>query len=459
MNRYPTQPIAVYAQRREQLAKQVAKRGGGVVLLTAGLEVMRNRDSDYPFRSDSYFYYLTGFPEPEATLVMQVSAQGDSESVLFCREKNEEREIWDGFRYGPEQAKLQFGFAQTFSSSELTHQLEQLLSNQVAVFFRVGADATLQSQIETALQGVKAKARRGVLAPRAMMDVTVELDELRLFKQPEELDTMRKAGHISALAHRRAMLTAQPGCYEYEIEAELLHTFRHHGSEFPAYGSIVAGGANACVLHYRANTARLQPGDLLLIDAGCELDCYASDITRTFPVDGVFTKPQQAVYEVVLAAQNAAIEVTKPGARFNAPHQAALRVLVQGLLDLKLLAGTVDDAIETKTYQQFYMHRTGHWLGMDVHDCGSYRELDAPLGAPEHEDHSRLLQPGMVMTIEPGLYIRPAPNVPEQYHHIGIRIEDDAIVTTQGCEIYTHEVPKTVAEIQALMKQGKGASR
>lgn len=454
MSSYPTLSLSIYAQRRQELAHQVAKRGGGVVLLTSGVEIMRNRDSDYPFRTDSYFYYLTGFPEPEATVAITVQTDGQYSSVLFCREKDETRETWEGFRYGPDHAQVQFGFDKAFTTDDFTQQLENLLANQPAVFFRIGADVHLEANIEEALQAVKAQARKGVLAPRAFMDITFELDEMRLIKQPQELEIMRKAGHISALAHQRAMLATRPGCYEYEVEAELLHTFRRHGSEFPAYGSIVAGGANACVLHYRANNACLQKGDLLLIDAGCEIDCYASDITRTFPVGGVFTKAQEAVYDIVLQAQYAAIDVTKPGCRFNAPHDAALRVLVQGLLDLKLLFGGLDEAIESKVYQQFYMHRTGHWLGMDVHDCGGYRDLNAPPHADEKQDHSRVLVPGMVMTIEPGLYIRPADNVPEQFHNIGIRIEDDAIVNETGCEIYTHEVPKTVKEIQDLMKQG-----
>lgn len=455
MSLYPTLSKTVFADRRAKLAKRVAAQGGGVVLLQSGLEIMRNRDSDYPFRSDSYFYYLTGFPEPEACLALAVRADGQSESILFCRERDEEREIWDGFRFGPEQAQDRFGFDQTFAIDELQPELEDLLANQPAVFLRLGQDADLEQGVGQVLDGLRGKARLGITAPHSLVDITHALDEMRLIKNLEELDIMRRAATISAQAHCNAMRATRPGMREFEVEAELLHTFRKHGSEFPAYGSIVAGGANACVLHYRANNAPLRDGDLLLIDAGCELDNYASDITRTYPVNGQFSKAQQAVYEVVLEAQYAAIKATRAGERFNAPHNAAVEVLSQGLLDLGLLQGSLSEVIESKAYSKFYMHRTGHWLGMDVHDCGSYRDPAAPAKPEEGQDTSRHLQPGMVLTIEPGLYIRAADGVPEEFHNIGIRIEDDAIVTDKGCEVYTHEVPKTVSEIQALMQNRK----
>lgn len=452
---YPTLLKTVYADRRAKLAKRVASKGGGVVLLQSGVEIMRNRDSDYPFRSDSYFYYLTGFPEPEACLALVVQPDGQSESILFCRDKDETREIWDGFRFGPDQAQEQFGFEQVFTIEDLQPELEELLANQPAVFVRLGQDSDLEQGLAEVLEGLRGKVRLGIAAPHALIDITHCLDEMRLIKQPEELDIMRRAASISAQAHCKAMLATRPGLREYEVEAELLHTFRKHGSEFPAYGSIVAGGANACVLHYRANNAQLRDGDLLLIDAGCELDSYASDITRTYPVNGKFSKAQQAVYEIVLEAQAAAIKATCAGARFNAPHEAAVKVLAQGLLDLGLLSGSLSEVIESKSYTRFYMHRTGHWLGMDVHDCGSYRDPAAPANPKEGQDTSRHLQAGMVLTIEPGLYIRAAKDIAEEFHDIGIRIEDDAIVTDNGCEVYTHEVPKTVNEIQALMKNRK----
>lgn len=454
-SRYPTQAIAVYAKRRQKLAQQLKKQGGGVALVQSGLEVMRNADADYPFRSDSYFYYLTGFPEPEACLALAVAPNGDSRSFLFCRAKNEEREIWDGFRFGPAAAKERFGFDAAFAIDDLEDGLNEMLANQPSVFLRLGADESLEGAVAEVLKTLRGKVRLGVSAPHAVVDISHALNEQRLIKDKHELDTMRRAAKISALAHQRAMETCRPGQYEYEVEAEILYQFRKHGSEAPAYGSIVAGGANACVLHYRSNDAKLNDGDLLLIDAGCELDCYASDITRTFPVNGKFTSPQQAVYEVVLNAQHAAIDATKAGARFNDPHDAAVNVLTQGLIDLKLLKMDFSEAIEKKAYSRFYMHRTGHWLGMDVHDCGSYRDPSAKPSDGVAPHTSRKLEPGMVLTIEPGLYIRPGKGVPAKFENIGIRIEDDAIVTAKGREVYTAAAPKTVDEIHAVMKKKK----
>lgn len=449
---YPTQSKSVYRKRRNALAAKIRQQGGGVVLVSAGQEVMRNRDADYPFRSDSYFYYLTGFPEPEACLLMVVGAESQ-QSLLFCREKHEEREIWDGYRFGPKVAKSHFGFDAASSVDAIEEELPLLLENQPAVFLRLGQEDGLQGVVSEAMDAVRAKARLGIKAPHALIDLTHYLDEMRLIKGKEELETMRRAASISAKAHQAAMLSARPGGYEYEVEAALLYEFRRQGSEYPAYGSIVASGENACVLHYRANNAPLNDGDLLLIDAGCELDCYASDITRTFPVNGKFSKAQRAVYDIVLAAQDAAIAATKVGARFNEPHDAAVKVLAQGLIDLKLLDGGLDEVIESGSYRRFYMHRTGHWLGMDVHDCGSYRDPAFGPDAPEGQDTSRHLEKGMVLTIEPGLYIRAADGIDSRYHNIGIRIEDDAIVTAKGCEIYTADAPKLPGDIEKLMKQ------
>ncbi|WP_370260919.1 aminopeptidase P N-terminal domain-containing protein [Limnobacter sp.] len=458
MSRYPTNPPSIYAKRRAELAKRLQKQGGGVALLQSGVEVMRNRDSDYAFRSDSYFYYLTGFPEPEACLALVVPPRGDAKSVLFCRAKNEEREIWDGFRFGPAVAQERFAVHEAHAIDDLEEKLQELLANQNAVFLRLGQDDALEQAVAEVLSTLRGQARLGIAAPHAILDLSHSLDEMRLIKDKTELDTMRRAARISAQAHMAAMLAATPGRYEYEVEAELLYHFRKNGSEAAAYGSIVASGANACVLHYRANDAQLREGDLLLIDAGCELDCYASDITRTFPVSGTFSKAQQAVYEVVLNAQYAAIEATKPGARFNDPHNAAVVVLTQGLIDLKLLKMPLQEALDTRAYQRFYMHRTSHWLGMDVHDCGSYRDPSAkPQDGVSHHT-SRKLQAGMVLTIEPGLYIRPGKGVPKAFENIGIRIEDDAIVTPKGCEIYTADAPKTVQDIHALMRERKKAA-
>ena len=447
-----TTPSTPYAARRAELVRRMRDHGGGVAVLFSGHEVMRNRDSDYPFRFDSYFHYLTGFPEPEAALVLVADGQGHR-SLLFCREKNEEREIWDGFRWGPQAAREAFGFDEAHPIGQLDQSITEVLADAPAIHHAVGDSEALDARVRGWLGAVRAKSRAGTTAPRVAVDVRAALDEMRLVKDPRELDTMRRAAHISALAHRRAMLNTRPGMKEYEIEAELLHEFRRHGSQYPAYGSIVAGGANACVLHYRSNDAVLRAQDLLLIDAGCELDGYASDITRTFPIGGRFSSAQRELYEVVLAAQLAAIDATRPGARFDAPHEAALRVLVQGMIDSGLLQGTVDDAIADGRYKRFYMHRTSHWLGMDVHDCGDYRERSEPTEPGAAEPPWRILRPGMVLTIEPGLYVRAAADVPERFHDIGIRIEDDAAVTDSGCEILTHEVPKAPDEIETLMRR------
>jgi len=438
-----------YASRRSRLAEQMRARGGGVAVIFTAPEAMRNRDSDYPYRWDSYFYYVAGFPEPEAALVLRVTADA-TESVLFCREKNPERETWDGFRFGPDAARERFGVDRALPIGALDEQMPLLLADQPAVYCALGVDAGLDARLQRWLAAVRAQARTGVSAPTQAVDVRALLDEMRLVKDEHEVALMRRAGQISADAHVRAMRATRPGRMEYEIEAELLYEFRRQGSQFPAYGSIVAGGRNACVLHYRSNADPLRDGDLLLIDAGCELDGYASDITRTFPVGGRFSGPQRALYDVVLAAQAAAIERTRPGARFIEPHDAAVRVLAQGMIDHGLVAGSLDGVIESGAYRRFYMHRTGHWLGMDVHDCGEYREPGEP-GSGENRPW-RILRPGMVVTVEPGLYVPAADDVPEALRDIGIRIEDDALVTEGGCEILTPGVPKAAADVEALMR-------
>jgi Xaa-Pro aminopeptidase len=436
-----------YASRRRQLAESVRARGGGIVIVHTAPEVARNRDSHYPYRWDSYFYYLTGFTEPEATLVLRVDATGH-ESTLFCRAKDEEREIWDGYRYGPEQARSHFGFDRSLSTDQLEAEMPALIADARAVFTQVGGahDAHTSRWLDT----VRSRARLGVSVPDAIWDVRKIIDDMRLLKDAYEVDLMRRAAQISAAAHRRAMSFCAPGRFEFEIEAELLHEFTRCGAPSPAYGSIVASGRHACVLHYRANDAKMRDGDLLLIDAGCELAGYASDITRTFPVNGRFTGPQRVLYDIVLEAQKAAIAVTRAGAHFNEPHDAAVRVLAQGLIDCGLISGPLDQAIESGSYRRFYMHRTSHWLGMDVHDCGDYREPIGPDGGSNRP--WRVLQPGMVLTIEPGLYVRAADDHPGHFHDIGIRIEDDALVTAQGCEILTAEVPKDAQAIEALMR-------
>ena len=440
-----------YAARRAALMAQMKAKGGGVAIIPTAAEVMRNRDADYPYRHDSYFYYLSGFTEPEAVIVL-VAGKTDR-SILFCREKNLEREIWDGYRYGPEAARETFGFDAAYPIDALDTEIPKLIANAPALFYALGHGSKLDRQVRSWLASVRMQARAGVSVPSAVYDVHVLLDEMRMFKDAEEIAVMRRAANISAAAHKRAMQTSRPGLREYHLEAELLHEFRRNGSQYPAYGSIVATGANACVLHYRASDAELKDGDLVLIDAGCELDSYASDITRTFPANGKFSGPQKELYEIVLASQYAAIAETRPGKRFIDGHDAAVRVLAQGMLDTGLLdknkVGSLDDVIEKGDYRQFYMHRTGHWIGMDVHDVGEYRELS---GASEDRPW-RILQPGMMLTIEPGVYVRPGPGVPEQYWNIGIRIEDDALVTENGCELITEAAPKTVADIEAVMKR------
>ena len=428
---------AVYQSRRDRLVRAM---GSGVAVIPTAPERPRNRDSNYPYRFDSHFYHLTGFGEPEAVLV--VVAGETPRSMLFCRERNPERETWDGSRWGPQAARERFGFDEAHPIGALDESLAQLLENQPALFYPLGADVDWDSRAMRWLNAVRAKARAGVQAPERIQDVRVLLDEIRLIKDPHELALMRRAASISSLAHRRAMQATRPGAHEYEIEAELLYEFRRAGAQFPAYWPIVAGGSNACVLHYVANDAQLHDGDLLLIDAGCELEGYASDITRTFPVNGRFSGAQRDAYELVLAAQRAAINEVRPGNGWNAPHDAAVRVLAQGMLDLKLLAGSLDEVLEKETYKRFYMHRTGHWLGLDVHDAGEYKR----------DGQWRLLVPGMTLTVEPGLYIRAADDVPGPLRDIGIRIEDDVLVTDAGCEVLTHETPKQAADIEALMQ-------
>lgn len=444
----------LYAPRRARLLDHLSRTGGIAILPTAATAT-RNHDAEYPYRHDSSFYYLSGFSEPDAWLVLDGVT---GETTLFCREKNVEREIWEGFHFGPDAARDTFGFTAAYPVAELDLRMPDLLAHASSVHYALGTSAELDARVRGWLDAVRAKARVGVVAPASAFDLRVFVDEMRLFKDDHELDIMRRAARISAAAHRRAMQASRPGIREYELEAELLYEFRRQGAQSPAYGSIVASGANACVLHYPAGNAIAQDGDLILIDAACELDGYASDITRTFPANGRFTGAQRELYSIVLAAQQAAIDATRVGASYDAPHEAAVRVLAQGMLDTKLLdrneTGGLDDVIESKAYRRFYMHSTGHWIGMDVHDVGDYFE---PLNATrEHADTPRArraLAPRMALTIEPGIYVRAADDVPEAFHDIGIRIEDDAVVTDTGCELLTRDVPVDIEAIEHLMKQ------
>ena len=459
-----------YARRRARVAQLLGR--DGIAIVPTAPERPRNRDSEFLFRHDSYFYYLSGFTEPNAWLVIT----GDGRSTLFCQPKDLEREIWDGIRLGPEAAPAHLGVDEAYAVTELDTRLPRLLENRDTVWYPFATHAGLEGRVDRWLQQVRARVRFGALCPEAQRDLCGIVDEMRLVKDAHEQDVMRRAARISAGAHVRAMqrcagmLRAGQEVREYHLDAELLHEFRQHGSQYPAYGSIVAAGANACVLHYRADAAPVRDGDLVLIDAGCELDGYASDITRSFPANGRFSGPQRALYELVLESQKAAIAATRPGARFTDPHEATVRVLTQGMFDLGLLDkdqhGTLDDAIHHRHYFAHYMHRTGHWLGMDVHDCGSYVEPTELGDRSERRDPlsgevivnrpSRILRPGMVLTIEPGLYVRPSDRIPKEFWNIGIRIEDDAIVTDDprwdGCELITRDVPVEADEIEALMR-------
>jgi Xaa-Pro aminopeptidase len=440
-----------HAGRRARLAAQM--QPGAVAVLPTAPEVLRNGDSDYPYRHDSSFYYLTGFTEPESVLVL-VAAHGDkpARSILFCREKNVEREIWDGYRHGPEAARTAFGMDDAYPIGELDTHMARILANAPALYYALASNAVLDAQVTGWIKAVCAQGRTGTTAPDTFVNVLPLLDEMRLIKDADEQAVMLRAGAISGGAHARAMRAAKPGMFEYELEAELLYAFRKHGAQFPAYTPIVASGPNACILHYNVNDRQMQDGDLVLIDAGCELDGYASDITRTFPVNGRFTDAQRTLYELVLAAQDAAFAAIAPGRPYSAFHEAALRVLVQGMLDLGLISNhaSVDDAIANKAHVPFYMHGTGHWLGMDVHDVGAYRDVT------QAEKPSRPLVEGMVVTVEPGIYVRPAEGVPERFWHIGIRIEDDVVVTKDGYRLLTASAPKTVAEIEAIVGTAHG---
>ncbi len=455
-----------FIARRAHLAQLLQAHGGGVALLPTAPERQRNSDTDHPYRHDSHFHYLSGFNEPEALLLLR----SDGHTTLFCRPSHPEREIWDGRRLGVEAAPQALGVDAALPVEALDDTMVSLLADQRAIWFPFGRGPELHTRVAGWVARVRSRERSGIECPTELHDLHPLVAEMRLHKDASELATMRRAATISAGAHLRAMrYCAQrfregaTAVAEYEIEAELLHEFRRLGSQSPAYPSIVAAGANACVLHHAAGNTRLHSGELCLIDAGCELDGYASDVTRCFPANGRFTAPQRTLYELVLAAQQAAIGATRPGLRQRDAHHAAVRVLAQGMLDVGLLSrdthGDVDAVIESASYRQFYMHGTGHWLGRDVHDVGDYMALDeAPVEQPDGlggtvvKRPSRVLRPGMVVTLEPGLYVRPAEGVPEAFWNIGIRIEDDAVVTESGCELISRGVPVEADAIEAWMR-------
>lgn len=430
----------MFEARRRRLMEQM---GDGVAIVFAAPERTRSNDTQYRYRQDSYLHYLTGFPEPESVLVLRPG--GEPETVMFVRNRDRERETWDGRRAGPEGARGRYGADEAYTIDELGERLPGLIENADRLFYDIGRYPEFDAKVLDALKTVRARGRTGVRAPSAMVGAASLLDEMRLIKTQDEVKLMRTAGEISAHAHTEAMRAMRPGLREWELEALIEYHFRRAGASGPAYSTIAGSGANATILHYVENDAVCQDGELFLVDAGAEYAGYSADITRTYPVSGKFTAPQKAVYEVVLASQMAAIEASKPGTTFDRIHEIALRTLVEGLVSLKVLSGDVDGLIESDAYKPYYMHRTGHWLGLDVHDVGDYRS---------REEGWRRLEPGMVMTVEPGLYFaEDLTEVPEAFRGMGIRIEDDVLVTAGEPDVLTAGTPKTVADVESTMAE------
>lgn len=427
-----------FAKRRQRLMDIMGP--DSIAVLPNALVHTRNRDVDFPYRSDSNFHYLSGFDEPESVLVL-VPGREHGEFIIFCRERDLDKEIWDGYRAGQEGAINLYGADDSYPITDLDDILPGLMEDKEKVYYTMGNQPAFDQHMVSWLNHLRQASRSGKHSPTEIIELEHCLNELRLFKSPQEIKKMRYAAEVSVKAHIRAMQFTQPGKFEYEVEAELIHEFMKHGCRSPAYPSIVGGGENGCILHYIENNSKLKNNDLLLIDAGAEYQCYAADITRTFPVNGKFTPEQRELYQIVLDAQYAAIDAVRPGNHWNQPHEAAVRVLTEGLVGLGLLQGDIDELIEEQAYREFYMHRTGHWLGMDVHDVGDYKVGGA----------WRLLEPGMVLTVEPGLYIRDPQHIDEKWHFTGIRIEDDVLVTKEGHEVLTAGAPKEIDEIEALM--------
>ena len=432
-----TIPPSVFARRRRTLMERMGP--GSVAVLPAAPSAPRNRDIHYPYRQDSDFYYLTGFPEPEAIAVL--APGGEQEFLLFCRERDPQMEIWHGRRAGPRGAVERYGADNAHPIAQLDQLLPPLLENRERVFYAIGYNPDFDRRVMDWINRVRGQARTGVRAPVTFIALEHLLHAMRLYKEPEEIAVMRESARIACEAHRRAMRACRPGMMEYQIEAEIFHTFLGNGAGW-SYPAIVGGGDNSCILHYIENNAELRDGDLLLIDAGAEFRGYASDITRTFPVNGRFSDAQREIYELVLDAQLAAIDIIQPGVSWIAIHDEAVRVLTAGLIRLSILKGTLKQNLEDGSYRRFYMHKTGHWLGLDVHDVGDYRI----------EGDYRLLEPGMVLTVEPGLYIPPgARGVAKKWQGIGVRIEDDVLVTKDGYDILSADAPKSVDEIEGWM--------
>jgi len=435
------------ARRRSAFFDAMAATGSpAVAVLPAAAVFVRNNDVEHEYRQDSDFFYLTGFDEPESVLVLDGV---ERKTTLFVRPRDREREIWDGHRAGVDGAKESYGVDQAFPVSEIDEKLPSLLQDRRRIYCRLGWNRRFDDRLLAAVDRVRARQRVGVVAPTELVDPGVVLHEMRLRKSSSEIETMRAAAHITREAHELAMARARPGMREYEIEALLLDTFRRRGSERPAYGSIVGSGPNACVLHYRKNDRQIESGDLLLIDAGCEYGYYASDVTRTFPVGRWFSREQQAIYELVLESQVRAIESVRPDATLDEIHRKSVDVIARGLLGLGLLSGDLEKIVEAEAYKRFFMHRTSHWLGMDVHDVGPYFVDRRP----------RKLEPGMVLTVEPGVYIAPDDDtVPSEWRGIGVRIEDDVLVTESGWEVLTAGIPKTTEEIRRACAAGPASA-
>ncbi len=426
------------AKRRRAVMDRIGPHG--VAIVPSAPHRLRNHDVHYPYRQDSDFQYLTGFPEPEALAVL-APGRPEGQYILFCRDRDPERETWEGRRAGQAGAQENFGADQALPISQLDEWMPKILNGREQVHHSLGQQSWLDKKLIGWLTTLRGQSRRGVRAPPEVVSLDPVLHEMRLFKSDVEIGYMQHASDISAAAHRRAMQACKPGVTEYQLAAEIHHEYERNGLTW-AYGSIVGGGSNACILHYVENADVLKDGDLVLIDAGGEWQGYCADITRTFPVNGRYTSTQKAVYEVVLAAQLAAIDMCQIGRHWNQPHEAAVRVLTEGLVTLGLLKGEPAELVEKEAYRRFYMHSTGHWLGMDVHDVGAYKL----------NDQWRVFEPGMVLTVEPGLYITPADDIDERFWNIGIRIEDDVLITAEGPRILTSQAPKQIAEIEALMR-------
>ncbi len=428
-----------FARRRRQLMRMMGK--DAIAILPAAAVRHRNGDVEYAYRQDSDFFYLTGFPEPEAVAVL-IPGRAQAEYVLFVRDRDPSREVWDGSRAGPDGATRQFGADDSFPIADVDEILPGLLEHRSRVYYAMGVHHDFDQRVVGWVNSLRAQVRQSAQTPHEFIALDHLLHDMRLFKSRGELDTMRRAAQIASRAHVRAMRFCKPGVMEYQVEAEIMHEFRRNRAD-TSYLPIVGAGRNTCVLHYRANDCELKDGDLLLIDAGCEYDCYASDITRTFPVNGRFSPEQRAVYEVVLHAQRAAIAKIRPGHHWNEPHDAAVRAITQGLVKLRLLKGKVPALIRSEAYRQYFMHRTGHWLGMDVHDVGDYK-IDGQW---------RVFEPGMTMTVEPGIYVPGgSKGAARRWWNIGVRIEDDVAVTRDGCEVLTRQLPKDPDEIERLMQ-------